>query len=104
MGIKTLRIVECDICKLEIADQYNPWIDASTYGIVMHTECFGRLSAFQALRVLGLDDIQVVISDTDRRKLIYSAPDYIDLGPRSDACLELENGEGPDSYRKGTGR
>ena len=62
----------CDVCEEEIKEddidnKYKTVINASVYGIHLHTECFKSLTPFGLLCVLGLDDITI-----GGEKLIYT--------------------------------
>lgn len=60
----------CDVCKAYIKendiDRYKTIIDASTYGVHLHTECFKSLTPWGLISILGLDDITI-----DGKALIY---------------------------------
>ena len=60
----------CDVCEKDIKetdiDKYKTVINASVYGVHLHTECFKSLTPFGLLTVLGLDDITI-----GGEKLIY---------------------------------
>lgn len=61
----------CDVCETDIReadiDKYKTVINASVYGVHLHTECFKSLTPFGLLSVLGLDDITI-----GGEKLIYT--------------------------------
>ena len=53
----------CDVCEKAIKevdiDKYKTVINASVYGVHLHTECFKSLTPFALLSVLGIDDITI---------------------------------------------
>ena len=61
----------CDVCEIKIKetdiDKYKTVINASVYGIHLHTECFKSLTPLRLISVLGLDDITI-----GGEKLIYT--------------------------------
>ena len=61
----------CDVCEKDIKetdiDKYKTVINASVYGVHLHTECFKSLTPLGLLSVLGLDDITI-----GGEKLIYT--------------------------------
>ena len=61
----------CDVCEIEIKerdiDKCKTVINASVYGIHLHTECFKTLTPWRLLRILGIDDITI-----GGEKLIYT--------------------------------
>ena len=62
----------CDFCEEDIKEadidnKYKTVINASAYGVHLHTECFKSLTPFALLSVLGLDDITI-----GGEKLIYT--------------------------------
>ena len=61
----------CDVCEKDIKetdiDKYKTVINASVYGVHLHTECFKSLTPFTLLSVLGLDEITI-----GGEKLIYT--------------------------------
>lgn len=69
MGRRTTYI--CDACEVEIMetdiDRRKTVINASVYGIHLHTECFKSLTPFRLISILGLDDITI-----GGEKLIYT--------------------------------
>lgn len=70
-----VQIINCDKCNRMIEDgQYH--VDAGVYGIDLHSTCFFGLSAFEAVRILSLDEIRFGARDTkgnsEYEKLIYS--------------------------------
>lgn len=60
----------CDVCEKDIKetdiDKYKTVINASVYGVHLHTECFKSLTPLALLSVLGIDDITI-----GGEKLIY---------------------------------
>lgn len=61
----------CDVCETDIKetdiDKYKTVINATVYGVHLHTECFKTLTPFRLISVLGLDDITI-----GGEKLIYT--------------------------------
>ena len=61
----------CDVCEIEIKerdiDKCKTVINATVYGVHLHTECFKSLTPWRLLSVLGLDDITI-----GGEKLIYA--------------------------------
>ena len=62
----------CDVCEIEIKEadidnKYKTVINASVYGVHLHTECFKSLTPLGLISVLGLDDITI-----GGEKLIYT--------------------------------
>ena len=59
----------CDVCEIKIkeTDIDKTVINASVYGVHLHTECFKSLTPFGLLCVLRLDDITI-----GGEKLIYT--------------------------------
>lgn len=61
----------CDVCEVEIMetdiDKRKTVINASVYGVHLHTECFKALTPFKLLGILGIDDITI-----GGEKLIYT--------------------------------
>ena len=61
----------CDVCETDIKetdiDKYKTVINASVYGIHLHTECFKSLTPLKLISILGLDDITI-----GGEKLIYT--------------------------------
>ena len=53
----------CDVCEKEIKetdiDKYKTVINASVYGVHLHTECFKYLTPLRLIGILGLDDITI---------------------------------------------
>lgn len=60
MGIRTRTVSEgtCDECGKEIDTEDN-YIDAGTYGMAFHPECWAKIGGPRVARVLYLDDIWV---------------------------------------------
>lgn len=71
-----IEITRCDKCGKTIEDgQYH--IDAGTYGIDLHNDCFMRLTKFDLLKILGLDEIRFGVKNNNSgsinyEKLIYT--------------------------------
>ena len=61
----------CDVCEKDIKetdiDKYKSVINASVYGVHLHTECFKSLTPLKLISILGLDDITM-----GGEKLIYT--------------------------------
>ena len=62
----------CDVCEEDIKEadidnKYKTVINASVYGVHLHTECFKSLTPLGLISVLGLDDITI-----GGEKLIYT--------------------------------
>ena len=61
----------CDVCEADIKetdiDKDKTVINASVYGVHLHTECFKSLTPWRLLRILGIDDITI-----GGEKLIYT--------------------------------
>ena len=61
----------CDVCEIEIKerdiDKCKTVINASVYGIHLHTGCFKSLTPLKLISILGLDDITM-----GGEKLIYT--------------------------------
>ena len=60
----------CDVCEKDIKEtdiDSRTVINASVYGVHLHTECFKSLTPFRLISVLGLDDITI-----GGEKLIYT--------------------------------
>ena len=61
----------CDVCETDIKetdiDKGKTVINASVYGVHLHTECFKSLTTLRLISVLGLDDITI-----GGEKLIYT--------------------------------
>jgi hypothetical protein len=61
----------CDVCEADIKetdiDKDKTVINASVYGVHLHTECFKSLTPLRLISVLGLDDITI-----GGEKLIYT--------------------------------
>ena len=61
----------CDGCEKDIKetdiDKCKTVINASVYGIHLHTECFKSLTPLKLISILGLDDITI-----GGEKLIYT--------------------------------
>ena len=61
----------CDVCEKDIKeadiDKDKTVINASVYGVHLHTECFKSLTTFRLISILGLDDITI-----GGEKLIYT--------------------------------
>ena len=53
----------CDSCEVEIMetdiDKSKTVIDASVYGVHLHTKCFKSLIPWRFISILGLDDITI---------------------------------------------
>ena len=53
----------CDVCEKDIKetdiDKYKTVINASVYGVHLHTECFKSLTPLRLIGILGLDDITI---------------------------------------------
>ena len=61
----------CDVCGTDIKetdiDKYKTVINASVYGVHLHTACFKALTPLALISILGLDDITI-----GGDKLIYT--------------------------------
>ena len=58
MAIKTIQVVDCDVCSRAVGD-LESFIEAMTYGVAAHVECFMNLNAIELVKFLGLDDIRI---------------------------------------------
>lgn len=67
MGIKTIQVASCDHCEQEI-DLEEEYVDASVYGVALHTTCFEVITTARLLRLLGIDDIVIKKGNVQVRK------------------------------------
>lgn len=69
-------VITCDDCKKEIrtypSDKAEDYVDAGVYGVHFHIICFDELTAFEVIKLLGLDDIHLAKKNGDHEKFIYS--------------------------------
>lgn len=74
-----INLIKCDVCKKRIQtsdskDDNIPaeaWIDAGTYGIEAHVDCFEHLTVRQVLKLLTIDEIRYVTVTGETEKYIY---------------------------------
>lgn len=57
VDVQTKVTVICDICKQEITA--GKMIEAGTYGVYAGEACFARLTPWQVIRLLGLDEVRI---------------------------------------------
>lgn len=55
---------KCDACGREIP-RNTEYVSATTYGVEFHNDCWANLTARQAARLLGLDEIEHATSQND---------------------------------------
>ena len=66
MTTRTVETKTCDACGIEIKKN-TEYVSAMTYGVEFHNECWASLTARQAARLLGLDEIEHAVSQNDGR-------------------------------------
>lgn len=64
MTTRTVETKSCDACGKEIA-KGQEYVSATTYGVEVHTLCWAQMSARQAARLLGLDEVEYAVSQND---------------------------------------
>lgn len=68
---ETITTANCDLCGKPIATSVETYVDAMAYGASFHVNCISS-GQYQILKILGLDDIQLVDVDGERKKFIYA--------------------------------
>lgn len=57
MGVRTVKIIRCDECnEVVVSDR---WVDAGTYGVAFHVDCWDLIGGPRVARVLYLDEIRI---------------------------------------------
>lgn len=64
MTTRTVETKTCDACNIEIK-KGQEYVSATTYGVEFHNSCWDRMTARQAARLLGLDEIEHAVSQND---------------------------------------
>lgn len=64
MTTRTVETKSCDACGTEIKKGVQ-YVSATTYGVEFHVECWNGMTAPQAARLLGLDEIEYATSQND---------------------------------------
>lgn len=64
MTTRTVETKTCDACNIEIK-KGEEYVSATTYGVEFHNKCWADMTARQAARLLGLDEIEHAVSQND---------------------------------------